>query len=276
MMAQFASAAGLWSTRDPHLSFAVAARPELLVLDEPVASLDPLARREVSPRIDGGRRRPWCMRGSVLPRGDHGSSRSPGQWDTCTVTVALWQSRWSLRSWPSKTTTGTISTGQAAPSWICSQLLSQSHFRLSDASLGGLLHDQRQSIALDDGSLREGVLAERRRSRRLGTPGGWPTPKVREVLGLTHLRVRRTRLLQSHNRDTQRWAQHVMVADESASSPERPVRSPHCSRPSVRGHLGPSRAGRCCPTPGHTTRPGQQAQKCRPGGRQFRSVYEAV
>jgi hypothetical protein len=162
------------------------------------------------------------------------------------------------------------------PSWICSQLLSQSHFRLSDASLGGLLHDQRQSFALDDGRLREGVLAERRRSRRLGTPGGWPTPKVREVLGLTHLRVRRTCLLQSHNRDTQRWAQHVIVADESASSPERPVRSPYCSRPPVRGHLGPSRAGRCCPTPGHTTRLGQQAQKSRSGGRQFRSVYEAV
>ena len=39
------------------LTLGLAKRPELLILDEPVASLDPLARREFLRRPDGGRRR---------------------------------------------------------------------------------------------------------------------------------------------------------------------------------------------------------------------------
>ncbi len=49
------------------LTLAVAKRPELLVLDEPVASLDPLARREFLQGPDGGRRRARRERDPLLP-----------------------------------------------------------------------------------------------------------------------------------------------------------------------------------------------------------------
>ena len=54
------------------LTMAIAKRPELLILDEPVASLDPLARRGVPAGSDGGHRRAGPVRGAVHPS-DHGS-----------------------------------------------------------------------------------------------------------------------------------------------------------------------------------------------------------
>ena len=51
------------------LTLAIAKRPELLMLDEPVASLDPLARREFLQQPDGGRRRARRQCGALVAPG---------------------------------------------------------------------------------------------------------------------------------------------------------------------------------------------------------------
>ena len=63
------------------LTLGLAKRPELLILDEPVASLDPLARREFLADADGGRRRARAQRRALLARGlrPRAGLRPPGR-----------------------------------------------------------------------------------------------------------------------------------------------------------------------------------------------------
>ncbi|MEV5327251.1 ABC transporter ATP-binding protein [Nonomuraea sp. NPDC052634] len=51
------------------LTLGLAKRPDLLILDEPVAALDPLARREFLQGPDGGRGRAAVQRGALLAPG---------------------------------------------------------------------------------------------------------------------------------------------------------------------------------------------------------------
>ena len=65
------------------LTLAIAKRPDLLVLDEPVASLDPLTRREFCRAL-------WGSSPTTTP-----ASSSPGTWRVCDYLVVLADSRLS-------------------------------------------------------------------------------------------------------------------------------------------------------------------------------------
>ncbi len=80
------------------LTLAMAKRPELLILDEPVASLDPLARREFLQRPDGGGRRAAASASCCPP---------------------IWSLTWngSATTWSCSSPPGSGSPGRSATCW---------------------------------------------------------------------------------------------------------------------------------------------------------------